>query len=426
MREAKPHAPVQADEMPSSADAITHAIGRTAGDTASAALPYHDQIQAAFGKHDVSGLRAAVGGGAGAAAEAIGADAYALGKSVVFRDAPSLHTAAHEAAHYIQGRRGSAGLADEHHADAVADAVVAGKSAEGLLSAGGAPGGGGDVVQRTAIAGRDTRNPADVLAIQQYLMNPARTYQELQLIREALLRDKHDGWEQWIVFVDGQIERWQVDDVRSKQDRHNWGTGSVYVDNKLAYLMEQPVHSGRMTTEFSAPPMMMQTPEIDVSHMDSEVEVLRNIKHVLGGVLTRSPPSEVIIKLVSTNGACNGCKGRLSALAEEVINYLRSISWSYNFRLTFQYRYIRPPKDTVRHHGGRGRPGSTAVPTTYGHHGDMETSLIDGSSTYQHDDTFEFDPVEEGTLVEMEQHSADYQVDQLANLFQAFNLNGGQ
>ena len=81
------------------------------------------------------------GGGATAACKTIGAEAYATGNSVAFGGSPTLHTAAHEAAHVIQQRAGvslSGGVGRvgdtyEQHADAVADLVVQGKSAEGLL-----------------------------------------------------------------------------------------------------------------------------------------------------------------------------------------------------------------------------------------------------------------------------------------------------
>ncbi len=106
-----------------------------------AALPHLTQIQASFGHHDVSGVRAHQGPAAFAAARDLGADAYAVGNSVAFAGAPDLHTAAHEAAHVVQQRRGvqlkggidQPGDAYERHADAVADAVVAGRSAEALL-----------------------------------------------------------------------------------------------------------------------------------------------------------------------------------------------------------------------------------------------------------------------------------------------------
>lgn len=105
------------------------------------ALPHRAQIQGLFGHHDVSGIQAHVGGPAAEASQQIGAAAYATGTSVAFREAPDLHTAAHEAAHVVQQRAGvqlrggvgEAGDTYERHADAVADAVVAGQPAGGLL-----------------------------------------------------------------------------------------------------------------------------------------------------------------------------------------------------------------------------------------------------------------------------------------------------
>ncbi|MBE7452375.1 MAG: DUF4157 domain-containing protein [Kofleriaceae bacterium] len=110
-------------------------------------LPFLDEIQRAFGHHDVSGVRAHVGGAAAEASAAMGARAYAAGDAVAFAEAPDLHLAAHEAAHVVQQRSGvslkggvgQAGDAYEQHADAVADRVVRGESVESLLDHG--PGG---------------------------------------------------------------------------------------------------------------------------------------------------------------------------------------------------------------------------------------------------------------------------------------------
>jgi hypothetical protein len=105
-------------------------------------LPYRDRIQAAFGRHDISGVRAHIGGAAAEGAAAMGAAAYATGNRVAFASTPDLHTAAHEAAHVVQqagggvqlkGGVGTAGDAYERHADAIADCVVRGTSAEALL-----------------------------------------------------------------------------------------------------------------------------------------------------------------------------------------------------------------------------------------------------------------------------------------------------
>jgi hypothetical protein len=133
-------------------------------------LPHGSTIQQLFGRHDVSHVRAEVGGAGGAAAQQIGAQAYATGDRVAFASAPDLHTAAHEAAHVVQQRAGvslkggvgEAGDAYEQHADRVADLVVAGQSAESTLDQMGAPGAsaaGRGAVQRqdasTSAAARD-------------------------------------------------------------------------------------------------------------------------------------------------------------------------------------------------------------------------------------------------------------------------------
>lgn len=122
------------------------------------ALPHREAIQRSFGRHDVAGVAAHVGGAAASASRAMGAEAYATGNDVAFAGAPDLHTAAHEAAHIVQQRGGvslAGGVGEqgdryEQHADQVADAVVQGKSAEGLLDRHAGGGDGGAVQQRAA------------------------------------------------------------------------------------------------------------------------------------------------------------------------------------------------------------------------------------------------------------------------------------
>ena len=116
-------------------DATEIAAGGIAGPAAP--LPHADAIQRSFGSHDVTGVRAHVGGAAADAAAGLGAEAFATGNDVAFAGPPDLHTAAH----VVQQRggvqfAGGLGPADhpfEAHADAVADRVVAGESAEDLL-----------------------------------------------------------------------------------------------------------------------------------------------------------------------------------------------------------------------------------------------------------------------------------------------------
>ncbi len=138
-------APVQRRESEGSspAEGDTQAVaqhGVSSG--AGAQLPHYERIQKSFGAHDISNVRAHIGGKAAVAANDLGAVAYATGSDVAFDSKPDLHTAAHEASHVVQQRAGvhlkggvgQAGDQYEQHADHVADLVVAGESAEGVLS----------------------------------------------------------------------------------------------------------------------------------------------------------------------------------------------------------------------------------------------------------------------------------------------------
>lgn len=122
-------------------------------------LPHLARIQRSFGRHDVSTVRAHSGSRAAAAARAVGARAFTTGDQVAFDGTPGLHTAAHEAAHVIQQRAGVSLKGDigevgdlyERHADAVADQVVSGHSAESLLNQRAPVGGSSKGLQRKVV-----------------------------------------------------------------------------------------------------------------------------------------------------------------------------------------------------------------------------------------------------------------------------------
>ena len=101
-------------------------------------------IQQAFGHHDVSNMREYTGHAAQDSLDTLGAEGFSSNGRMAFGGAPDLYTQAHEAAHGVQqaalgGRlqlKGGIGEGDdryERHADAVADKVGRGESAEGLL-----------------------------------------------------------------------------------------------------------------------------------------------------------------------------------------------------------------------------------------------------------------------------------------------------
>ncbi|MEZ4453736.1 MAG: DUF4157 domain-containing protein [Nannocystaceae bacterium] len=126
---------------PSGVEAEASGIARRGTRGPSTRLPFLDTLQSAFGRHDLRHVQAHFGPEAAEANRAMGAMAYTFGDHVAFAGAASLHTAAHEAAHVVQQRAGvqlkrgvgEKGDAYERHADAVADRVVRGESAEALL-----------------------------------------------------------------------------------------------------------------------------------------------------------------------------------------------------------------------------------------------------------------------------------------------------
>lgn len=157
MDEEEEEEPVQTRAGPErepSDEAVRQAAGRGV-QSPSAPLPFAGQLQRAFGKHDVTQVQAHLGPEAAASARAMNASAYASGNHVVFSGSPTLHTVAHEAAHVVQQRQGvnlAGGVSRigdpyEKRADAVAERVVRGQSAEDLLD--GEEGHGGtEAVQR--------------------------------------------------------------------------------------------------------------------------------------------------------------------------------------------------------------------------------------------------------------------------------------
>lgn len=126
---------------PGNGPEAVHDAARRGASGAHGPLPYLEQIQKSFGHHDVRGVKAHTDSKAVEGSQAMGAEAFAMGNHVAFAGAPSLHTAAHEAAHIVQQRGGiqlKGGVGEvndphEQHANQVADRVVAGHSAEPLL-----------------------------------------------------------------------------------------------------------------------------------------------------------------------------------------------------------------------------------------------------------------------------------------------------
>lgn len=117
------------------------AVGERGLSGAASPYPFRQQIESSFGRSLTA--TAHTDGAAGDACATLGAQGYAYGNAVAFSSpSPSLHTAAHEAAHTLQQsqgvhlKSGAGGDGYEQHADAAADLVVSGRSAAHLFGGG--------------------------------------------------------------------------------------------------------------------------------------------------------------------------------------------------------------------------------------------------------------------------------------------------
>ncbi len=126
------------------APADAHSIAAQGMRGTGSPLTHLATIQEAFGHHDVRGMREHTGSAARTSLDTLGAGSYAMRGQMAFGGAPDLYSQAHEAAHGVQqaalggqmkleGGIGKEGDRYERHADAVAEAVINGESAESLL-----------------------------------------------------------------------------------------------------------------------------------------------------------------------------------------------------------------------------------------------------------------------------------------------------
>lgn len=187
--------PVQRKGAGDASDRVVHDVAARGVASPAGKLPHVDAIQRSFGAHDVSNIQAHVGGDS---ARAMGAEAYATGNHVVFDQQPDLHTAAHEAAHVVQQAKGvnlygGVGKAGDHHeqqADAVADRVVAGESAEDLLGEPTTASADGGAVQAKGAPSQAHADGGVILAVQAHAkLTAARMNAAAVTITNALQMD---------------------------------------------------------------------------------------------------------------------------------------------------------------------------------------------------------------------------------------------
>ncbi|MEZ4451908.1 MAG: DUF4157 domain-containing protein [Nannocystaceae bacterium] len=222
------------------------------------ALPHLAAIQRSFGPdHDLSGVRAHVGGDAASASATMGAEAFAFGDRVAFRGAPSLHVAAHEAAHVIQQRRGvslyggvgRAGDRYERQADEVAARVVAGRSAADLLGAPGRAGGsiagvqGSPAVQRLEVGERPFKDGYKSLTSDPSWLPKAEAYEK----RLGIYAYSHATAEQ---ALDGALNKME-EVIQKEYDAVHLSAEELRDLYREVFTKDDPGSAGQVGTDLS-------------------------------------------------------------------------------------------------------------------------------------------------------------------------------
>lgn len=342
--------------------------------TPSGQLPFAEQIQRSFGRFDVSQIRAHQGPEAAASAFAMGAAAYATGDHVVFGATPSLKTAAHEAAHVVQQRAGvhlpdGVGLVGdvyERHADAVADKVLRGESAEDLLTPFAPPeytrpvGPGASPVQRVGIGGwllgtdLDTtldKNKDELTDYFEQTAHQGPTYAP-QLFRDlkAIVAEGGKNSDYYEALLHRLIEQVQSEAV---QEDPNYGGQNVanctlYVDGLIQntmlknYVSNQRAYPGTPYQHANQP----NWPEMRMSSKDSEVPMLNETEvHIMQSL--HQVKNSIAVKIVSKNGPCDGCKQRIQYFLDRIKTAWNRLGNGRGLSITVSYTYLELPKSLV-------------------------------------------------------------------------------
>ncbi len=290
------------DEDTDTKSADAHAIAARGVAGAGGAMPHADVIQKSFGRHDISHVQAHTGGHAAAASQALGAEAYATGSHIAFGATPSLHTAAHEAAHIVQqqagvslkGGIGESGDRYERHADEVADAVVQGKSAEGILDRMAGGGGAGSSVQMKALQfekppQRDDDEDDDVPSVQELVRLEEERKKAKARQNETSSptpSQPDDDFDQMVVDRHVQAEQW-----RQHSEANQAESPADIAEN------EDPD-----TDEVARPPVRNAQQEAAVADADAHEEELRK-KGSLTPTVTGNSTSVGVTSAASKDGS---------------------------------------------------------------------------------------------------------------------------
>ena len=196
----------------------THEIAASGLQGAGQPLTHLGRLQQAFGHHDIREMREHRSEASEMALKRLGVEGYTSSGRMAVSGTPTLHVQAHEAAHGVQqagmeenmqlpGGVGEAGDDYEQQADAVADAVVRGESAEPLLD---------------AVVGHPTRVLSGAVTTDASLQMkwPDKNLEDLTMeefeaaIQEMTDEELNEAWEELVLLI--EISELEESEVKSK------------------------------------------------------------------------------------------------------------------------------------------------------------------------------------------------------------------
>ena len=180
-----------------------------------------------------------------------------------------------------------------------------------------------------------------------------------------------------LAFIPRVVVGGQAAEVKHLGRGANWASAGLIVDGKLI-ASEQATTSGlaegSKLTKWGTAGKGTSQKEIRISHNDSEATVFAKLSKKLQVSALASASDSIELVFFSTNGACNGCKGRINEFVrQEILPHLGK-----GIAVQMRYRYHVPP-------GFNKKRGARDLPTAYGWAGDtkVDATWFEHLTTYQ-------------------------------------------
>jgi hypothetical protein len=152
------------------------------------------------------------------------------------------------------------------------------------------------------------------------------------------------------------------DPETGKLSKRNWANASFVIDQAVVFsspLTPSGIYASRKKSTYArASDRARNECDIEISSGDSEVTVFDLMDRKLDWSEVGGAATAVELLVVSTNGACNACKGRINRFMSKVARHVRG-----GVRVQSTYKYLKAPAAANR-----------GVATFYGWPGDPQSA----------------------------------------------------